>query len=368
MAGNDSARGLPNKVLLVGPHPPPFGGARVSFQLLLDELTVLGRPVVSVVNAPVRKWPPENGKSPVHHRKTLEVVLRSLKTLRQVDAVWVFCSPRFGLSYGLLYLIACRFAGVPAAIRFFGGHPYLQAKRIWRPLRSCVNTVLGFAQRIIVQTEVGRREFPSSLQGRLQVVHGYRRPSVETVRKLSPTNNRRTVKFYYAGLISRDKGSFLLVDAFKLADQMLSGSEPKIELHLFGVDAEGVESYMEGTERIYYHGAIDHEALLRRLEQFDILAFPSMYRNEGHSGTVIEAMMAGKPVICFDLPGLLELVMDDVNGLVVQGCSTDRFAAAIVRASRDSGLRRRLSASALTESKKFDTKVAIPKLLAALSG
>ena len=359
---------LPGRVLLVGPLPPPFGGARVSFKLLVDELTKLGSPEISLVDVPIRKATAEDANNAVEHQKTLIAVLRSIGAFREVDAVWIFCSAGFSMSYALIYLIGCRLAGIPVALRLFGGHPYARIRRLWTPIRKVVESILKISHVIIVQTQAGLREFPVSIQERTRVIHGYREFPEIFANGSENGKHDGIVKFYYAGSISKEKGSFLLVDAFNSARKILAKLGVRIELHLFGADLDDIKEYIGGSEYIHFHGMVRNDALLCTLGRFDALIFPSLYENEGHSGTIIEAMMAGKPVICFDRPGPSELIKDDVNGVVVPCGSEDQLVSAIVRLAKEPQTRRRLSLQAREDAQSFDVRIAVPRMLSLLAG
>jgi glycosyltransferase involved in cell wall biosynthesis len=51
---------------------------------------------------------------------------------------------------------------------------------------------------------------------------------------------------------------------------------------------------------VHYHGVVDNIELRRQLTFYDVFVFPSVYDNEGHPGVLIEALMAGLPIISSD--------------------------------------------------------------------
>jgi glycosyltransferase involved in cell wall biosynthesis len=53
------------------------------------------------------------------------------------------------------------------------------------------------------------------------------------------------------------------------------------------------------------------------LRNYDALIFPSYYQGEGHPGVLVEAMMAGLPIITTQFRSIPELVQDGVNGLLM---------------------------------------------------
>jgi glycosyltransferase involved in cell wall biosynthesis len=81
----------------------------------------------------------------------------------------------------------------------------------------------------------------------------------------------------------------------------------------------------------------DFEALYRAAS---FMVFPSLA--EGFGLPVVEAMRRGTPVLCSDVPALLELV--DGAALVVDPLSVEELAAAMRRLLSDGGLRAQLAA------------------------
>ena len=79
----------------------------------------------------------------------------------------------------------------------------------------------------------------------------------------------------------------------------------------------------------------------------------------------MEAFMAGLPVIASDLPGPMEIVEHEVNGLVVPVEDSDAFARAMNRLSGDQTLRRQLAAGAWASTSRFDRDKVLPELAAA---
>ncbi len=70
---------------------------------------------------------------------------------------------------------------------------------------------------------------------------------------------------------------------------------------------------------------------------------PSIW--EGLPNVVLEAMLAGLPVIATAVGGVPEVVQDGETGILVQPCSPDELAGAILRMWGDADLRQRCAAA-----------------------
>jgi len=91
----------------------------------------------------------------------------------------------------------------------------------------------------------------------------------------------------------------------------------------------------------------------RLLDQADVFAFPSLY--EGLPGAVLEAMLAGRPVVASDLPVAHELIDQGIHGLLVPRMDAKALAVAIVQLLGDDRLRQRIAAEARRRAReRFD--------------
>lgn len=70
------------------------------------------------------------------------------------------------------------------------------------------------------------------------------------------------------------------------------------------------------------------------LKLADVFAFPTAYR-EGVPRALLEAALAGVPIVSTSMPGCCEVLRDGWNGLLVPPHSADRLAAGIIDLLRD---------------------------------
>lgn len=86
------------------------------------------------------------------------------------------------------------------------------------------------------------------------------------------------------------------------------------------------------------------EDVMARLDAADIFVLPS--RSEAFPNALLEAMAAGLPVVASAVGGVLEIVRDDENGILVPPGNRTALAWAVVRLMSDPQLAGRLGASA----------------------
>ena len=160
------------------------------------------------------------------------------------------------------------------------------------------------------------------------------------------------------GRLVWDKAHDVLLDAFALAGDGLEGWRLAIVGDGRLNDSLRVRAErLDVAARVDWHGVRDPHPLYHAA---DVFVLPS--RVEGTPNALLEAMSCGLPVIVSDgAPGLLELVENEVTGLVVPVNDAAALAAALRRLANDAELRRRLGEAARARVSEYD----LPRALAA---
>ena len=345
-------------VLIIGPLPPPVGGARVSFKLFLDY-------ILSSTNVPFRHFDlPVISDKVVDHLKTLLRMLNAIFFMPFSHSVVVFGSRNFCFSYGLVFLLASKCFGRKCSIRFFGGRPMLAFIHQKSFIRIFVLTIFRLVDRILLQTAIGAAEFPKALQNKIGVIHGYRPLMAQAISRKQHYDEY--VRFVFIGSITEDKGVEILLKAFKSLTA-INEIKKQLELHIYGSGSETITSRMSHTKGVFCHGQVDNSSLRHVLSSYDILILPSLYDNEGHPGAIIEAFMAGLPVIASSLPGICEIVYDEKNGILVEPGDVEGLSMAMLRIVDNRELTNNMAMNALRDSVRFDAKVILPRLARAFN-
>jgi len=98
----------------------------------------------------------------------------------------------------------------------------------------------------------------------------------------------------------------------------------------------------------------------RVLSALDILVFPSLW--EGTPLTVFEALAMGKPMVATDADGLMDVLTDGKDALVIARRSPEQIAEAVNRLIEQPGLAASLSAGARQTGSHYDIGAFVRKM------
>jgi glycosyltransferase involved in cell wall biosynthesis len=143
----------------------------------------------------------------------------------------------------------------------------------------------------------------------------------------------KNVRVIYIANICERKAQDVLVRA---AARVLK-KHPNVVFDLLGKPLHSEDGYVEKVvalarelnvqQQVIFHGLVPFQEAMERLDQSDIFVFPTL--SEMMPRAVIEAMMAGKPIIASAVDGILDLIENQKNGILVQPGDEEELANAI---------------------------------------
>jgi glycosyltransferase involved in cell wall biosynthesis len=158
-------------------------------------------------------------------------------------------------------------------------------------------------------------------------------------------------RLLYAGTFLDQRGIFYLRDALRGLSKQL----PNVMLTIAGCGSDGKEIFdFFGADLrpfLNVRTMVPHDQMPALLAQNDIFVFPSIM--EGTPLAIQEAMAAGMAVVTTETCGMIDLVENEFNGLLVPPANSEALESAIVRLVKDPGLRERLGLSAQDTMKRF---------------
>ena len=167
---------------------------------------------------------------------------------------------------------------------------------------------------------------------------------------------------FLAGSVTRlhdSKGNSYLVEA---AQQVLA-ARPKTRFVVFGEgplrpELEAQARALGLGDRFAFNGFARDVA--RVVSAFDISVFPSLW--EGTPLTVFEALAMGKPIVATDADGLLDILTEGEDAVIVPRRNAGALADRIVWAIDHPEERARLAAAARVSGRRYDVGVFVRKM------
>ena len=164
----------------------------------------------------------------------------------------------------------------------------------------------------------------------------------------------------FVGRLDPCKGADLLLNAAAILRR-------KSDRYRFIIVGEG--SHRPELEQLALRLDLQEEVVFAGLRKnpaevivaFDMAVVPS--RREAFGIAAVEFMRMGVPVVASAVGGLLEIVLNEKTGLLLDELSPDAIAEAVERLAQDEVLRQELTREAEVFSRKFDGREQIVQLL-----
>lgn len=174
----------------------------------------------------------------------------------------------------------------------------------------------------------------------------------------------KVFRFCMFSRIMPEKGVELAINSVKTFHQ----NGKQISLDIFGpIDEKYKDTFLklveENKEFVKYKGVIDQNDILETLKEYYMLLFPTYWKGEGFPGTILDAFIAGIPVITSDWNCNTEIVTNMVTGLVYPSSSFKTLDEAINFSLSNDKIIVSMRENCLKEYKKYLPKENIKKVI-----
>ncbi len=167
---------------------------------------------------------------------------------------------------------------------------------------------------------------------------------------------------FAVGTVTRlhdSKGNSYLVDAARL----VLDARPQAKFFVVGEGPlqESLEAQARSlniADRFVFVGFARDVA--RVISAFDLSVFPSLW--EGTPLTVFEALAMGKPIVATDADGLLDVLTNESNAIIVPRRDARALADGIIRTIDEPETRARIGAAAFATGKQYDIAAFVRKM------
>ncbi|MGB9458361.1 MAG: glycosyltransferase family 4 protein [Bryobacteraceae bacterium] len=354
-------------LLISDTYPPVVGGSEVEAQRVSAEMIRRGHRVLVLTSGgspmpPVRNWVDPAGVP-------VRILTRGARgrwkdVLFACRVAWALWRERS--NYQIVYFLMQGLhlaAGLPVAralqkpiVMKFAGSAVIPLLRASRAGRAELRWLRRWAARLLILNEGMVQEAIGEGFPREQMLWMPNPVDTEQFRPGQPEEiaglragfgiPQEALAAVYVGRLSREKGLPALLRGFALAAR----AEARAMLVLVGDGA--MRNELEtmaaklglGPSQVLFSGRVDSSEVPLWLRASDV--FTLMSPNEGFSCALAEAMSAGLPSVVSRIPANVQLIEDEVHGLLAPLEDHSAMAGALIRLCNDPALRGRMGQAA----------------------
>jgi glycosyltransferase involved in cell wall biosynthesis len=146
---------------------------------------------------------------------------------------------------------------------------------------------------------------------------------------LNKTSNPRKLKLLFLSTISKNKGIYLALEAFRLASQVCSDIE--FTVAGTGAELEGAKKFVleNKVENVCFIGHVKDYEKIKVYSESDVYLFPSSY--EGMPTSLLEAMGFGLAIICSNVGAIPEIFIQHKMGKMISTFNVEDYSDVIIQ-------------------------------------
>lgn len=346
--GNPKAR----NVLMITPGGLEHGGGigRMAGYMLDAWSDEPDRPDIKILDS---RGPGHIALSPLYLGLCL---LRMILEARRSPLLHIHLAGRGSTVRKLVVARLGRLLGMPVVLHLHDYNYRESLQRFPEFVRQATVSMFSKAQQVVVLSKADRALAIEALQvapERVEVVPN-------AVPALTPAGQEERppgpCRILFLGNPSRRKGVHDLIDA--LASKPMSSLAWEATIAGGGDQVTVFKNQAERVglkERVSFPGWLDRPSTTQLLRSSDILVLPSY--DEGMAMSVLEGISCGLCVICTPVGGLVDVVEDNISGVVIQPGDVAGLVHALVRCVSNPAERVRLGAGAVELfARRFDVR------------
>lgn len=357
------------KIMIIGPTPPPIHGVAVSTERLLDS-SLRDRFGLVHLDTSDRRNHDNIGKLDLRNvyiamKNVLQMIALCLSESPAVVCIPISQNSLAYLRDGLLIIAGRLSSNARIVIHLHGSYfrtfydeaNFLVKLFVDLTMRCCDQAiVLGHCLKWIFDKWFDERDIEVAPNGTDM------NPDIRD--KFAPRLNRgangESVVLVHLGNLFPAKGTYELVRAFKLVTE----KHPCAKLRIagewdnkFSEYRTNILKFMQDNDlhrKIDFNGVITGMEKEKFLVNADLFVLPS--RNEGHPTVIIEAMSAANPVVATRVGAVPETVIEGRTGFLVEKQNPQALADAIIKLIENPELRMKMGKAGRRRYERFYTK------------
>lgn len=333
------------KVLLISPHPPPYGGIANWTAMLLEYVKDTEDSFGTVDIAPKKRSTEGrnifdrvvvSGFDMLKKKRELKAQIKN----NRPDVIHMTTSGSLAIIRDILLLKTAKKHGIPTVyhIRFGKTEEMAQSNsRLWR-LFSKAMKMADAVLAIDKKTYCAVKKYVPCANAVLV-------PNPINTAKLPKLENEPEKQVVFLGWVVPTKGVSELVEAWNTV-----GLEyPDYKLLIIGQSSPAYLEELKSNikaDNIVFAGEMSHEKAMEAVMESEAFILPSY--TEGFPNAVVEAMALKKPVIASAVGAIPEMLENEC-GILIEPKKTEEIISALRKLLSDKELRKRISTNALNK-------------------
>lgn len=259
-------------------------------------------------------------------KKNPSVLLNVLRSIWQYRKKNIIISLNTYSSYKLIKIVKILFPSIRLNYFVIGGILPNFISQLEMKQRECYSIVKWF----MVESQEMKRKM--ELLGYKNVIH------IPNFKKIAYIPEKSTeipvpFKFVFLSRIIPEKGCDLIIEATKRINKKIG--EDKFIVHFYGKIEDSYKLHflnvINELPNAEYKGFLN----LADISNYDVLAsysamlFPTFWKGEGFPGILIDAMIAGTPVIASEWGYNTEIIENGTTGIIIKSKNVDELANAM---------------------------------------
>lgn len=334
----------PIKILLIGPLPPPLGGATVLFQQLVNDLSKRDDIKVIVLNTARRK---RNLFTNIFN--WFRIVLGILWSVPHVHIVSFHTAAGGVLFLAPIIWFVGKVFRKKSVLRRFAGRSDLQYEQLPSALQWLVRRTVLNMDLVLFETKYLVRYFERLTDKPVRWFSNNRALPADFDSVIISVLPEGAKKFVFIGQVRPCKGIRQIVEA-------ICQIKENINVDIYGPLFEDMTEKDFTADNIAYRGILSPDQVIATLKQYDVLLIPTYCSTEGYPGIILESYCAGVPVISTKLNAIPEIVDQD-SGILIRPKDVEGLMNAMLDLIRSPEKFARLQQGARQKAREFSSEV-----------
>ena len=168
-------------------------------------------------------------------------------------------------------------------------------------------------------------------------------------------NNNSILKLVFVSRVCAIKGIFDLIDVANNINE----KEERVFLDIYGEklfsDDEKTlfENNLNKNDCIKYKGVLKNEEVIKTINNYDLLVFPTRYEGEGTPGIIAESLIGGVPVLSSSFYQYKFLLKDNYDSIIFEQFNKHDLKDKIIYIIENRDLLLKMKINALDSGKKY---------------